>query len=343
MRRKLLFIIPICILFFAGICIFLHMKKTAEPVLCHVEVPTFPVVTNPNSAEDTPRATPESVKMESTGEIKAYTIHDDVIYYIVAYDFGGYGWAKQFSVFKQPLTGDGLEKVMDYVCDRYLDVTKLWFDESLKWMGYDDMYAYYSYTLLDDQVEEMPCEEEQDADIRDVVRGFHVGEELLMGYCFVCGEDDEYVVWEQEPYSTEEQRTSYDVRWNVLDKKRDKVVTYSPEKYGDTYVPILCKGNLFFRVYNAIVNPDTTKESSTEEDLADNTEDICRLNLATGKMEILTPEHYGEGEEKEIGYDFPKSYGDGICFMGWQNTWEDDHWENDYTYIYFMGIEYRRE
>lgn len=338
MRKKLLCIIPICIFFLAGIGIFLHMKKPAKPILCHVEVPAFPVVANPNSAEDTPSQVPGSVKMESTGAIKAYTIHDDVIYYIIAYDFGGYGWAKQFSVFKQPLTGDGLEKLTDYTCDRYLDVTRLWFDESLKWMGYDDEYAYYRYTLIDEQIEEIPCEEEQDADIRDVVRGFHVGEELLIGYCFVCGEDDEYVVWEQEPYSTEEQRVPYDVRWNVLDKKKDKVSTYSPEKYGDTYVPILCKGNLFFQAFNAIEDADATEENSTEEDFADDTEDICRLNLATGKMEILTPEYHKE-EGKEAGYDFPESYGDGICFVGWHDIWLTDHWEYDYAYMYFMELE----
>lgn len=302
-KGKLLLMILVCLSLFAGIGIFWHLKKPAAPVLCSVEIPTFPIVANTNSAEDTPSQVPGSVEMESTGEITAYTIHGNFIYYIVAYDFGGFGWTKQFSVFKQSLAGGELKKVTDYVCERPIDVTELRFDEYLQWIGYDEAYEYFRYTLLDDHVEEASYEEKQAPNMEDIISGFHVDEEALKGELFLCGEDDDYIVWMQEPYSREGVQSSYSERWNVLDKKRDKVSTYMVEEYGQTvYLPIFCKGNLFFLAHGDI----------GEEGSADN---IFRLNLATGAVERLTSSYSEEDAESRIDYDFPQVYDNGVCFI----------------------------
>ena len=329
MKRRFLFIIPVCVFILAGICIFMLPKRPAEPILCHVEVPDFPVMSNPDSAKED---TSYQVLSESTGVIAAYTIHENNIYYIVGYPFDlGITGYRYMSIFQQPLTGGEVEKVTDYESDKYMEVTELYYDEQLGWIGCVDDYELWQYTLNGNHVEEVPYVDEELLAVEDVVKGYDVDAATLDGRTWICHESETYVVWAKWPYLGDA-ATSIGSTTNILNKKTGEITVIQNSDYceGALSGQVLYGDYLFFHVY------DDEKAHVHEEDCFENN---YMFDLRTGQAIRLTTNYGTLGETDSIFYDKPKIYEDGICFLSQLEEVTKETATISNQYMYYIVLE----
>lgn len=329
MKEKLPFIILSYILLLVGVGIFLYLKKPVAPILCHVEVPVFPMMSNPDSTEEDESY---QVLSESAGWIADYTIHDDVIYYIVGYSFDvdikGYQY---ISVFKQSLTGGELEKVIDYESDKYMEITEFYYDEHLRWVGCVDDYVLWQYTLYDEHIEETPYEDEEPLVVKDVIKGYNVDADTLEGTTWICHENKTYIVWAKWPYHGEGD-TSIGSTTNILNKETGEVTVIENSDYceGALKGQVLYGDYLFFYVY------DDEKMHINEGDFFGNN---YMFNLKTGRGKRLTANYGTLGETDSILYDKPKIYEKGICFLSKIEAITEKGPILSNQYMYYMELE----
>lgn len=330
MKNKLLFIIPVCIFLLAGIGILLYPKKSVEPVLCQVAVPEFPVMQNPSlPAEDTPY----QVLPESEGRLADYTIHDDVIYYMVGYPFDvGVTGYRHMAVFKQALAGGELEKVTDYESDKCMEVTELYFDEQLGWIGCVDDYELWQYTLYDDHIEEVSYEDEEPPSVEEVIKGYNVDADTLDGVTWVRHENETYVVWMKCPYLGDS-ITTIGSTTNILNKTTGEVTVIENSEYceGALDGQVLYGDYLFFHVY------DDEKAHINEEDYFENN---YMFDLKTRKEKRITTNQGTVGQtDSVLYYDTPKIYEKGICFMAQSAEETEGDGTHANRYMYYMELE----
>ncbi len=335
MKKNFLLILSISIILIvfviAGLMLYGRGSKTQsnEPQLKHIEIPEFPVVKNPLNPEDTPSQDPnQGILTESSGEIAQYIIHDNQIYYIVAYDFGGYGWYKQISVFKQDLADGNLQKVMDYNSDKWIEITGISYEEQLKLIACGDDYHLWEYTMLDGHMEEKEYYENEQK-VADAVKEYDVEAAALDGTAWICDENEQYLVWELWPQIGEDTDTSIGSTTNVLNKKTGSLNRIENDGYGSVHSPVLYGNHMFF------LTIDDVKSYASETDSYEN---VYMINLESGKESRLTENYGTEDTIETIFYDEPRTYDKGICFRSrfCQGVEGDINISNQY--IYYMEL-----
>lgn len=336
MKKRILLIIPVIIVFI--ICVVLGLwlygkpivkTQSGKPQLKYIEIPEFPVVKNPLAPEDTPSQDPEQgILTESQGEIAQYIIHDNQIYYIVAYDFGGYGWYQQISVFKQALEGSDVQKVMDYQSDKWIEITGISYEDSLKLIACDDNYRLWEYTMLDGDLEEAVYDEGERT-VEDAVKEYDVDADALDGSTWICGENEQYLVWELWPQIAENTDTSFGSTTNILNKKTGELKRIENDMYGSVHSPVLYGDRIFF------LTIDDIKSYASEKDSYEN---IYMVHLESGEECRLTTNYGAADKIDTIFYDEPRRYDRGICFRSRLHQGVEGQVNTSNQYIYYMEL-----
>lgn len=335
MKKRILLIIPTFILFIVVVALGLWLygkpigkTQSGKPQLKYIEIPEFPVVKNPLSPEDTPSQVPGGILTESSGEIAQYMIHDNQIYYIIAYDFGEYGWYQQISVFKQALDKPDVQKVMDYHSDRWIDITGISYEDNLKLIACDDSYNLWEYTMLDGTMEEAVYYE-SDRTVEDAVKDYDVDADALDGNTWVCGENEQYVVWELWPQIAENVDTSFGSTTNILNKKTGELNRIENDTYGSVHSPALYGNRIFF------LTIDDIKSYASEKDSYEN---IYMIQLESGEESRLTTNYGAEDKIDTIFYDNPRLYDRGICFLSRLHQGVEGNTNTSNQYLYYMEL-----
>lgn len=298
-----------------------------EPALCRLEIPAFPIMHNPNPKET---ELPDGVEVlsESEGNIDAYTIYGDNVYYLVGYRFhSGIVGYRYMSLFRQPLAGGEAEKLIDYESDRYMEVTRLYYDGQLKWIGCIDDYELWQYTIYNNHVEKAIYEEEIPPAMEDIIKYHDIDKATLDGRTWVCHQNETYIVWAKWP-CIGDSATSVGSTTNILNKETGEVTVIQNSDYceGSLSGQVLYGDYLFFYVY------DDEQAHVQEEDFFDNN---YMYDLKTGKVKRLTENHGGMKEYDSIWHDRPQIYEKGICFLGKRANAVD---EGYITYLYYMEM-----
>lgn len=334
MKRKIIILSVLLVIFIiTAVSIVLLKEKDNTAQLERVEIPDFPI-TAIKCADRSLLQTPEEAFItESSGEIVEYVLHDQWMYYIISYDDYYLDWYAQIAVFRQNLENGQWEQLIAWDAPRNISIQDAGYEDNLFWDVYDEEDNKWRYTLVEDEVTETALEKDKglyqplmpykvDADLYECLEPYTVQDEDIQGRAWLCGEDDNYIVWNLLPMIGDDTDTYFGSSINILDKKSSQITKIMCEDFGSMYSPVLYKENLFF------LTIDDVKSYEKEEDSYDN---IYKVNAKTGEEERLTTNYGSLDSLDTIHYDFPKAYEDGVCFLSRICKGGED----SYQYMYY--------